>query len=112
MRQARLQRAILSETAYESPVLLRLLNLCPAILDHQLQDKELTMADYSDLVPADLKPSLSDGTNLKPSITTDSYAGGTPTAAGEVKRSVVYADGTVKPSMTAADGTLKPSVKN
>jgi PKD repeat protein len=68
------------------------------------------MADYSDLIPANLRASLSDGTRLKPSITTSAYTGGTPSAANQVKRSVVYADGTVKPSMAYADGTLKPSV--
>ena len=67
------------------------------------------MADYSDLDPAALRASLSDGTRLKKSITTDLYTGGTPSAANQVKPSIMYADGTLKESITYADGTLKPS---
>ena len=62
------------------------------------------MADYSDLIPANLRASVSDGTNLKPSITTSSYAGGTPAAAGDLKRSIAYADGTLKPSIANSAG--------
>lgn len=67
------------------------------------------MTDYSDLVPADLKESLSDGVNLKPSITTDQYTGGTPTNANQVKKSICYTDGTLKESICTANG-LKASV--
>lgn len=67
------------------------------------------MADYSDLDPTALRASLSDGTRLKKSITTDLYTGGTPSAANQVKPSIMYADGTLKESITYADGTLKPS---
>jgi len=67
------------------------------------------VADYSDLDPTALRASLSDGTRLKKSITTDLYTGGTPSAANQVKRSIMYADGTLKESVTYADGTLKPS---
>jgi len=66
------------------------------------------MADYSDLVPAYLRPSVSDGTRLKPSITTSNYSGGTPSAADEVKPSLMYADGTLKESVADAVG-LKAS---
>ena len=66
------------------------------------------MADYTDLIPANLRASVSDGTNLKPSITTTAYGGGTPSAANEVKRSIMYADGTLKESIADADG-LKAS---
>lgn len=66
------------------------------------------MADYSDLVPAYLRPSVSDGTRLKPSITTSNYSGGTPSAANEVKPSLMYADGTLKESVADAVG-LKAS---
>jgi hypothetical protein len=65
------------------------------------------VADYSDLDPAALRASLSDGTRLKKSITTDLYTGGTPSAANQVKPSIMYADGTLKESVTYADGTLK-----
>ena len=67
------------------------------------------MADYSDLDPTALRASLSDGTNLKKSITTALYTSGTPSAANQVKPSIMYADGTLKESITYADGTLKPS---
>ena len=66
------------------------------------------MADYSDLDPTALRRSVSDGTRLKKSITTDLYTGGTPTAANQVKRSIMYADGTLKESIANASG-LKPS---
>lgn len=67
------------------------------------------MADYSDLDPTTLRRSLSDGTRLKKSITTALYTGGTPSAANQVKPSIMYPDGTLKESVTYADGTLKPS---
>jgi hypothetical protein len=67
------------------------------------------MTDYSDLDPAALKPSLSDGTDLKPSITTDSYSGGTPSAPGDLKPSIVYPDGRVKEGLLHR-GFLNPSV--
>jgi hypothetical protein len=65
--------------------------------------------DYSDLDPAILKPSLSDGTDLKPSITTDSYSGGPPSAPGDLKPSVVYPDGRIKEGLLYL-GELAPSI--
>lgn len=62
------------------------------------------MADYSDLDPTLLRPSVSDGTNLKPSITTNGYSGGTPSAATDLKRSICYADGTLKQSIADSVG--------
>lgn len=62
------------------------------------------MADYTDLDPTLLRASVSDGTNLKPSITTSSYGGGTPSAAADLKRSIAYADGTLKPSIADSIG--------
>lgn len=62
------------------------------------------MADYTDLDPTLLRASVSDGTNLKPSLTTSSYAGGTPAAAADLKPSIAYADGTLKESIADADG--------
>jgi hypothetical protein len=72
------------------------------------------LLDYSDLIPANLKPGLltQDGLNLKPGLTTSLYSGGTPTAANQVKSSLLNADGTLKPGLTTADGSaLKPSLK-
>jgi hypothetical protein len=60
------------------------------------------MAQYSDLDPTRCRPSVSDGTNLKPSLTTSGYSGGTPTAATDLKRSIVYPDGTLKQSIADA----------
>jgi hypothetical protein len=73
------------------------------------------MAQYSDLDPTRCRPSISDGTNLKPSLTTSGYSGGTPAAATDLKRSIVYPDGTLKQSI--ADATdlkrcmLKPGAE-
>jgi hypothetical protein len=66
------------------------------------------VADYSDLDPTALRASLSDGTRLKKSITTDLYTSGTPTAANQVKPSIMYPSGTLKESVANAAG-LKPS---
>lgn len=71
------------------------------------------MADFSNFNPAHLRKGLVDaaGTALKPGLTTSSYSGsGTPTAANELKPSIVNADGTFKPTMLRADGSLKPSL--
>jgi len=67
------------------------------------------MAQYSDLDPTRLKASLSDGTDLKPSITTSGYAGGTPAAVTDLKPSICYADGTLKQSI-ADDTDIKPGL--
>ena len=67
------------------------------------------MSDFSDLIPANLKPSVSDGVNLKPSITTSNYTGGTPTAANQVKPSIMYSDGRLKESVANELG-IKPSL--
>ncbi len=70
------------------------------------------MADYSDLIPANLKPGLTtpDGQDLKPSLVTPLYTGGTPTAADQFKPSLRDAGGNLKPGLVMGDGTLKPSV--
>ncbi len=67
------------------------------------------MTDVNKLIPGSLKPSVSDGTNLKPSITTPNYGGGTPSAANEIKRSIVGADGNLKRSLVDSAGNLKSS---
>ena len=64
-------------------------------------------SNVSLLDPSLLKPGLVDGANLKPSLVTTSYAGGTPSAASELKPGLVGADGNLKPSLVNADGSLK-----
>jgi hypothetical protein len=65
--------------------------------------------DFSHLVPIDLKPSVSDALNLKPSIVTPSYSGGTPKSASEVKPSIVYDSGFLKLGMVN-NSKIKPSL--
>lgn len=66
------------------------------------------MPDYSDLDPSLLKASISYGDRLKESITTELYTTGTPTAANQIQRSIMYEDGTLKESIATAAG-LKAS---
>ena len=66
------------------------------------------MPDYSDLDPSLLKASISYGDRLKESITTELYTTGTPTAANQIQRSIMYEDGTLKESIATATG-LKAS---
>lgn len=69
------------------------------------------MANPSDLIPSQLKPAWVDADgNLKPSLTRSSYSGGTPTAASDLKPSLLKPDGTLKNSLLNAAGTLKPAV--
>lgn len=63
----------------------------------------------SDLDPSVLKPSLSDGTNLKPSITTSAYTGGTPSSASEVKPGLLDGE-SLNPSLSDGSGNLKPGL--
>ncbi|QDV26919.1 hypothetical protein [Aureliella helgolandensis] len=68
------------------------------------------MPDYSDLDPNRLKPGLTDGSgNLKPSLVTPDYTGGTPDSASEVKPSLIRPDGSLRPGLLLA-GDLKPSL--
>lgn len=67
------------------------------------------MPNYSDLNPAALKPAWSDGTNLKAALTTSNYSGGTPSAANEVKASLLNADGSLKASLLVG-GELSPGI--
>lgn len=67
------------------------------------------MPDYRDLDPTKLKPGLVEGGKLKPSLTTDLYTGGTPSAANQVKRSIVDASGNLRAGLVH-NGKLKPSL--
>lgn len=68
--------------------------------------------NWNQFRPANLRRCWHDGTNLKPSCTTSLYTGGNPTAANQLKRSVVDAAGNVKKSMTnAADSDFHASMK-
>lgn len=67
------------------------------------------MANPSEFNPANLKPSWVKGSNLKPSVTRDSYSGGTPSAASDLKPPLTNADGTLKASLRVG-GQLKPSL--
>ena len=63
------------------------------------------------LNPALLKPSLTDGAgNLRHALVTDSYSGGTPSAASELRGSLVDDGGKLKPGLCLPHGTLKPSL--
>ena len=69
------------------------------------------MPDYSDLIPANLKPGLTtpDGANLKPGLVTPAYTGGTPSAADQIKPSLRNADGSLKAGLVLGS-ELKPSL--
>ncbi|GAB5404318.1 MAG: hypothetical protein Aurels2KO_25490 [Aureliella sp.] len=78
------------------------------------------MADHTDLIPANLKPGLTtpDGQDLKPSLVTPLYTGGTPTAVEQIKPSLRDSAGNLKPglldgdmlkrSLVSAFGTIEP----
>lgn len=67
--------------------------------------------DHSELDPQRLKPGLKSGSRLKPNLVRPSYAGGTPTAASQVKPSLLDKAGNIKPGL-ASGGQLKPSLRN
>lgn len=69
--------------------------------------------DYRDLNPSILKPGLTtpDGLDLKPSLVTTAYSGGTPSAANQIKPSLRNADGSLKSSIANAN-LLKPSMRS
>ena len=62
------------------------------------------------LVPANLKPGMVSGGNLKPSLVTSEYTSGTPSVSNQVKPGLLDADGNLKPSLTDSDGNLKPGL--
>jgi hypothetical protein len=65
--------------------------------------------DHSDLDPQRLKPGLKTGSRLKPNLVRPSYTGGTPTAADQVKPTLLDKAGNLKPGL-ASDGNLKASL--
>lgn len=67
-------------------------------------------SNVSLLDPSTLKSSLTDGSgNLKRSLVTANYSGGTPSDASELKTSLVDASGNLKPSLLSGD-QLKPGL--
>jgi hypothetical protein len=63
------------------------------------------------LDPSTLKHGLITGSNLKPSLTSPTYSGGTPSSADDLKPSLTDSEGNLKPSLVNADGNLKASLK-
>lgn len=61
------------------------------------------MADYSDLIPGNLKPGAVSGSDLKPGLVTADYAGGTPSAADQIKAGLRNADGSLKAGLLLGD---------
>lgn len=68
-------------------------------------------SNVSLLDPSELKPGLTEGANLNPSMVRGGYAGGTPTSADDLKPTLVGADGNLKPSLVTPSGELKPGFK-
>ncbi len=71
------------------------------------------MATFSDLDPRVLRQGLvtADRSRLKPGMTTPLYAGGTPTAANQVKPSWLHINGiNLKPGLVDSQGNLKTSL--
>ncbi len=69
------------------------------------------MADHTAFNPALLKPGLVDAAgNLKPSLTTSTYSGGTPSAATDLKPGIIRPDGTIREGLVDANDNLKPSL--
>jgi len=66
---------------------------------------------WSDFKPANLKKGwlTSDGSDLKPGCTTDSYSGGNPSASGDLKASLIDSAGNLKQGIVS-DGEMKKSV--
>ena len=74
----------------------------------------VSLASVASLAPSLLKPGLTtpDRSNLKPSLTSSTYTGGTPGESSEVKPSLVDKEGNLKAGLTTPDGSeLKPSLK-
>lgn len=70
-----------------------------------------SFSNVSLLDPSELKPGLTEGANLNPSMVRGGYAGGTPTSADDLKPTLVGADGNLKPSLVTPSGELKPGFK-
>jgi len=100
---------------------IRLFNRILSLSDVEtLHDDPWAGTDYSPnevtsnvnlLDPATLKHGLIIGSNLKPSLTSPTYAGGTPSSADDLKPSLTDSEGNLKPSLVNADGNLKASLK-
>lgn len=77
-----------------------------------LQNERYGMSNVNRLDPAILRPSLTKngGTDLKPSITTPAYGGGTPTEAVEIKAGLLDEEGNLKVSILRQDGTISPGL--
>ncbi len=68
------------------------------------------MSNVSLLDPSVLKAGLTDGMNLKPSLTTDAYSGGIPQASSEIKPGLLGTDGNLAGGLLTRNGQLKQSL--
>ena len=70
------------------------------------------MATFADHDPSKLKPSWVDKNgDLKPSLVTNLYVGGTPTAANQVKPSLIYPDGRLREGIANELGLKRSLLK-